>query len=133
MLGNSRVKKPAVFLLDLVYMVFLTVGVSLFAYGFNYGDHRLFILLSAAVGFALYHNTVGRVVIFFSEAIVRLIRAVIHYVLVVPLRFLFRVIRRCGMWLIHHTVWVLLRIIGDMKRSAYTERTRKKLKKLIRI
>ena len=90
MLGGFRLRQLVLFLPDLVYMLLLTVGCSVFVYAFNHGVLRLFILIPMGIGFAVYYNTAGRLVMFFSEALIRAIRTVFHYTVVLPVRLLLR-------------------------------------------
>ncbi len=133
MLGELRLRGLLVFLLDLAYMLVLAVCISVFTYVFNYGDLRMFLLLPMGAGFAAYHVTVGRVVMLCSEAIIRLIRAVIRYALVLPLRLALRLLRRLAVWLLRHTAVPLLRFLGDRRRCAYTEKQKKQIVRQVRL
>ena len=93
----------------------------------------MFIEIPMIVGFIVYYNTIGRVVIYFSEVIIRFIRTVIHYVIVVPLRFLWRMTRCAFIWIYRHTLYILFQKIADLRRLIYTARQRKLIKKLVRI
>lgn len=133
MLGKVWFRRPVIFLLDLVYMLILTCCYSVFTYAFNNGMYRMFIEIPMIVGFIVYYNTIGRVVIYFSEVIIRFIRTVIHYVIVVPLRFLWRMTRCAFIWIYRHTLYILFQKIADLRRLIYTARQRKLIKKLVRI
>ncbi len=133
MLDQFRLKQVFVFLLDLAYMLAVTVSCSVFAYAFNYGKMRMFFLLPMAVGFFLYNRTVGRVVMFFSDALIRLIRFVFRCAVVVPVRFVLRCLGRAGLWLLRQTVGALGKKIREQRQSRFTEKEKRRIKSLIRI
>ncbi len=82
------------FLTDLVYMTAVSAAFSVFVYWVNYGDFRWYLLFGSVVGFVLYYVTLGRVVMYFSEAVVRVIRLVFHYTVAVPLRYIWKTAQR---------------------------------------
>lgn len=133
MLGDFRLRQPIIFLLDLMYMLTLTVGISVFSYAFNFGTWRLFMLIPMGVGFAVYYNTVGRLVMLFSETLIRWIRTVLHYVVVIPICFVLRCLKIAGLWIIRHTIGVLVKRIVESRRKSYTDKQKRMLKNLIRI
>lgn len=133
MLGKVWFRQPVIFLLDLAYMLALTCCYSVFTYAFNNGMHRMFIVMPTVLGFIAYYNTIGRVVIYFSEVIIRFIRTVIHYVIVVPLGFIWRMTKYVFVWLYRHTLYILFRKISDLRRLIYTAKQKKLIKKLVRI
>ncbi len=133
MLGQFRLKQGILFVLDLAYMLAVTASCSVFAYAFNHGKMRLFFLLPMAVGFFVYNRTVGRLVMFFSDAIIRLIRTILHYVVVVPIRFVLCWLGRLGIWLFRRTFGALIKKMVELRRSRYTKKQMKIIKNLIRI
>ncbi|MBE6617277.1 MAG: hypothetical protein E7627_04985 [Ruminococcaceae bacterium] len=94
----------AFFLFDFIYAIVVTIAFSVFVYWTNRGDFRWFLAAGAALGFAVYIFTFGRVVMYFSEKLVRLIGWVIHYIVGVPVRFVFRLAKRAGKWIYSHTL-----------------------------
>jgi len=133
MLSGFRLRQPILFLLDLVYMLLMTVGCSVFAYAFNHGVLRLFILVPMGAGFAVYYNTAGRLVMFFSEALIRAIRTVLHYTVVLPVQFFLRCLRMIGTWVFRYTVGAVARRMVEMKRRRRTNRQKRLLKSIVRI
>ncbi len=118
-------------LLDLLYFLVVIPVYSAFVYGSNHGDFRLFLLLPAVLGFWLYEKTVGRLVMTISETIVKWIRRVFMYLIVIPLRFLLRIVGRGAAWLYHHTLgraWSFFRYRMAVRR---TESERRRLKKTL--
>ncbi len=133
MLGEFCFRGVVIFLLDLAYVSVLTAGVSVFAYAYNHGDIRMFLLLPMVAGFTVYRCTLGRVVFFFSEAIIRLIRTVIRYTVVLPLRLIGKGIVWLCVWSFRHTVVPLTRWIDERRRVRYTRKQAKRLKTMVRL
>jgi len=133
MLVHFRLKQPIIFLLDVVYMLLVTLSCSLFAYCFNHGILRLYFMIPMGVGFIVYHCTVGRLVMAFSETLIRLIRFVFRITVVKPLTLLLRGIRVAGRWIFFHTAGVLWNRLREQGRIRYTEKQRRRIKNLIRI
>ena len=133
MLGGFRLKQPIVFLLDLAYMLTLTVGISVFAYAFNHGIWRLYILIPVSLGFVLYYNTVGRIVMLFSETLIGWIRTVLRYAVILPIGWLLRCIGTGGKWVFRHTLCALMKKFVAFKRKRYTDRQKRMLHNMIRI
>ncbi len=117
------------FLCDAVYMLTITAIYSVFLYWQMNGIFRLFVLLSVVVGFILYHNTAGRVVMFFSEAIVRFLRLAALWVIIKPVQFLIGIFKRALLFLYHQTVGRFVALIGRGIRHARSERIKKSFKK----
>ncbi len=133
MLGNFFLKKPIVFLLDLVYMLLLTASYSIFVYAVYNGMHRMFIILAILAGFILYYNTVGRLVIAFSETIIRWIRLILHYVIAVPVRTLAKGIKRLFCWIGRRMLGPVVRRLVDFWYRGYTARQKKRIGKMVRL
>ncbi len=70
---------------DLLYMLFLTIAVSVFLYHTNHGQLRLYLVCGALAGFVLYQNTIGRVVMVISETIVHILKITVGFLLIRPL------------------------------------------------
>lgn len=82
---------------DVLLFLYMGVGVAVLNYYLNRGIFRIYSIAAAAVGFALYYFTLGRVVMFFAERILRALRAALGFVwriATAPLRFAFRVLLR---------------------------------------
>jgi len=132
MLGNVRIGRIIVFFLDLLYMTVLAVSCSVFSYAFNNGVFRLFIGIPMALGFALYYNTVGRLVLFFSEAVIRFIRAVFRCIVVTPAKWILRTTGAVLKWLYRHTIVRLYAVFIGIRKCIYTEKQKNLLKKQVR-
>ena len=63
-----------IFLQDLVFMIIAAVGIVFLNYYLNDGEIRLFTVISAVIGCALWYMSFGKLVIMFSEPIVMLIK-----------------------------------------------------------
>ncbi len=133
MMGEFRLKSVPLFFLDLSYMIALTAGISLFAYGANHGDIRLFLLLPMGAGFWVWHCTLGRAVIFFSEAIIRFLRFLFRILILVPLRAILRCVKRAAAFLFRVTVIPCVGGLRHLSGVARTKRQKKRLRRTVRI
>lgn len=131
MLIGFRLRTVLVFLIDLMFMAVICCGVSVFCYAFEHGRWRLYVLLSMGTGFTVYLCTIGRIVMFFSDALIRWLRVLFHYAVVKPIRFLLRQIRAVFCRVFRCTVKVIFCRIADAKRKRYTERQKRMLKNLV--
>ena len=113
------------FILDLVYSISVTALFSFFTYLVNSGRPRVFMLVSAFLGFVVYYFTLGRVVMIFSELIVGFIKKVLYYLIVVPFRFVLKVFARIVIFIysltVAHVVAVVrklyLALVSDIYKS----------------
>lgn len=80
------------FLTDLLFMLTVTAVYSFFIYWQMNGELRLYVFIAVIAGFAVYYNTAGRAVMFFSEVIVRFLRFIGHYAIVIPVRYLWKLL-----------------------------------------
>lgn len=101
------------FIFDLVYAVFIGVAFSVFVYFANYGDFRWFLMAGTVVGFAAYHLTLGRVVMYFSEAVVRFLKLIFRYTVIIPLGFVFRVGKKIIVLLYRITLGKLVDLLTE--------------------
>lgn len=65
------------FFQDITFFCFSGIGVAIINYYFNNGRARIYTPIAVITGFIIYYFTVGRVVIFFSEIPVFVIKALI--------------------------------------------------------
>ena len=80
---------------DILLFAYMGVGVAVLNFYLNRGIFRIYSVFATAVGFTLYYFTLGRVVMFFSERIIRAIRFVLGRILKIvsaPIRFLIRLL-----------------------------------------
>ena len=75
-------------ILDICYFLIGTVSFSVFLYAVNNGGFRSYLLAGVFIGMTVYHYIAGRIVMLFSETIVRFIRLILTFVLVKPIRFM---------------------------------------------
>ena len=66
-----------IFFEDVLYGIICSVVVCIFLFYINHGRFRFISLLGEGIGFLVYYKTVGRLVLFCSEKIVRFIRFLI--------------------------------------------------------
>ncbi len=84
------------FVSDMIYWLVLAAVYSIFIYRESEGRLRIGSLLCAAAGFLCWHFTLGRLIIFLADRIIRLIRLVFGFVLSVTLVPLLRLLRFIG-------------------------------------
>lgn len=68
-----------VFLQDFLFMLFSGVMLILLFYEMNNGKFRFLAIICTAIGFLLYHHTLGRLVMLFSQVIVFLLETAFRY------------------------------------------------------
>jgi len=131
--GMKRGKLPFLlfFLFDAVYMLTVTAMFSVFQYWQMNGTFRLFVLVSVLAGAALWHGTAGRLVMAFSETIVRMLRLAALWLVVRPVRFVLGLFRKVLFFVYRQTVGCTVRRICRMIRFFRSERIRRNLKKEI--
>lgn len=98
-IGTGKIKKillpVMIFFQDVLLFSFTAVGVAILNYYFNFGQFRIYTVISVLLGFLLYYFTVGKLVMLFSEGIVCLARmalAMLLYLLTRPFVLLWRLI-----------------------------------------
>ncbi len=84
------------FVSDMIYWLVLAAAYSIFIYREAEGRLRIGSLLCAAAGFLCWHFTIGRLIIFLADRIIRLIRLIFGFVLSVTLVPLLRLLRFIG-------------------------------------
>ncbi len=117
------------FLCDAAYMSTVTAVFSIFLYWQMNGTFRLFVLLSAAAGFFVYYHTAGRIVMFFSEAIVRFLRLAALWILVKPTRFVLRIVRGILIFIFRQTAGRVVSLIRRGIRTLRADRIRRTFRK----
>lgn len=113
---------------DVVYMLAVTVMFSLFTYVTNYGDFRGYMVVGAAIGCALYHVSLGRLVMLVYGAVTKAIRTAVKYVIVIPIKFLAKQIRRMLSFIGRNTVGRAAHAAAEAIRSHKTEKIRKQFR-----
>lgn len=73
--------KAAVFLLDVLFMLSAAVSCFLFSLGFIQGYVRFYVFIGAAVGFAAYRMTVGRLTFILYSRLVLVCRKILNKIL----------------------------------------------------
>ena len=133
--GMRRGKFPFLlfFLFDTVYMIAVTAMFSVFLYWQMSGTFRLFVLVSAVLGLAVYLGTAGRIVMLFSETIVRFLRIAVRWSLVKPMRWILWFLCRISAGLYRRTLGRMAGAVRNGMRHIRAERIRRSLKKDIGI
>lgn len=124
----KRGKLPFVlfFLCDAAYMLTVTAMFSVFQYWQMNGQFRLFVLLSVLAGFAVWHSTAGRLVMAFSERIVRFLRFAVLWIVVKPVRFLLGLVSGCFRFLYRQTAGRIASLLCRTVRKLRTAAIRRK-------
>ncbi len=73
-------KTITVFIEDIVFSIIALVLTFVFVIAFNNGELRFFVLIGEFLGFVFYYFTVGKLTMFFSKAIIKLIKRLISIV-----------------------------------------------------
>ncbi len=115
------------FLLDMAYMLTVTVIFSVFIFAVNNGGFRSYLLVSVIFGMIIYLLTVGRVVMLLSEMIVNFLRCVFELLVAKPVRFVVRLCGKCVGFLYSHTVGRIVRLLMRMSGYRYTEKMKHRL------
>lgn len=125
----KRGKIPFVlfFVFDTVYALAVTAIFSVFQYWQMNGRFRLFVLLSAVVGFVVWYRTAGRVVMALSEAVVRFIKSVFLRFVVLPVRFCLKCLFCAVRFAYRMTVKRAVRLTLRGLRAVRSNRIKKKL------
>lgn len=76
---SKHMRSAALFLLDFLYAVTAGVSFVLFLYAFYDGVFRLFLLAAAALSFALYRLSLGRLVFLALGTVAFLLRVLLSY------------------------------------------------------
>lgn len=78
---KNRMITAIIFVEDLLFFVICAILFTIFLYELNFGQPRLYICLATVAGFALYYNTVGRLVAAMSGIAVSLIRLFLTFLI----------------------------------------------------
>ena len=73
-------KTLAVFIEDIVFSLASIVITFVFVIAFNNGELRFFVLIGEFLGFVFYYLTFGKLTMFFSKAIIKLIKKLIFII-----------------------------------------------------
>ena len=99
--SESKLKETllsvVIFIQDILLFVFIGCGTAVLNYYLNRGQFRLYTIVAVAAGFAVYYFTLGKLVIFLSQGIVFLLRAVFNigvYILSRPFVWVFLAVKK---------------------------------------
>ena len=121
-------KWVSVFFQDIIFCVLSAVSIILLVFYTNSGTVRWFSLFGCVMCFALYHVTVGRLIMFVSKKIIDFIKSVLRFlykITVIPVKtgiiFVFGQIKRLFKF--------ILRTLKKSKSRAYYENEKRKTSK----
>ena len=83
---------------DLIFFFPVSFLFLLFNYALSEGIIRWFSFAGMSIGFFLYLNTLGKIILFFSEVILKFFRAILRFLfktLLAPLMIIFKNITNC--------------------------------------
>lgn len=60
---------------DILYLMFTATAFSVFAYYFNHGRIRWYLIFGAVIGYMVFYHSVGRLIMYLSEYIVYIIKS----------------------------------------------------------
>ena len=78
--SENIIKNIIIFAEDIIFAVISAVIMVLMIYHLNNGRIRWFFIFGAGIGFIVYYNTIGRIVIICSEKIIKFIRYCIRMI-----------------------------------------------------
>lgn len=90
---HSVIANVGVFLSDLGFCVFSAICVILMLFHISDGVVRGFAFAGAFIGFAIYYFTVGRLTVIFSDAIIRILKRLLRFVLSLTLFPILKLLR----------------------------------------
>ncbi len=128
--GKRRMKRGAVpfllvFLTDLIWMLLVGAVFSVWVYRVNDGRFRWFIAAGAAAGFAVWHATLGRLVLAFAEAVAAFVRRLLRLLVLTPLLWIVRGAGICARFLWRATGGRVLAAGKRIRAIRHTERIRR--------
>ena len=121
---------------DLIFAVGAGAAFSVFLYHAASGLFRWFYLLGCGIGYLLYYQTAGRLVMLSSEALVFCLKAILRYMcwlLLAPVRALWWLFGCLCTCIRVHVCRPIARRLRHRRRVRFTRRTRKGLAGAIRI
>ena len=124
---SRRVRFCLLLLFDALTMLLFGAAFSVFVYWANDGDFRWFMAAGTIGGFALWHATLGRVVMFFSEKIVALIHRLLRILVFTPILWIGRVTGRFLRFLTRQTLGRLIRAVRRRLAGRRTDAWQKRL------
>lgn len=117
---------------DFIYVVVVSVMLSFFTYWQNNGVVRAFILIPCIAGFAMYHGTIGNLVMYFSEAVVRFIRLIFRYTVAIPILFVLKIAKKAVWYIYSVSIGKLVFRLGEKNDGHRTYLYLKALEKEIK-
>lgn len=84
-------KNVVIFIEDMAFFIICAAAQTLFFLGENNGEIRIYCLIFSLIGFLIYHLTLGRLVIYFSSAIIFFSKCLLYwmiYIIIIPIKFI---------------------------------------------
>lgn len=130
--AGERLRAVFVFLTDVLFCLLSSFLFSLFVYWQNDGEFRAILLVGAALGFAVWHITLGRLIVAASETVAFFLRVLAFYLFLlvrVPVLLLLR-----SLWRVARLIFTLLRRLTSAlyERLYLPHRSRREEKRRLR-
>ena len=109
---------------DFFFMVFCGVTYAVLFYALNSGRVRGFAFLGGIVGFYIYRKTLGRLVMALSERIINAVKYILRKIILPPIKFVVRMIKRALGAVVH----LISLIFGRIYLKIEGAKTKKQLK-----
>jgi hypothetical protein len=127
--AGERLRTAFIVATDILFCLVAGLLFSVFVYWQNDGEVRAVLLLGAAAGFALWHQTVGRLILLVSETLAFCLRVVAAYLFLLvrlPLSFLARLLLRAARWGLARSRCLLSFLYERLYLPFYTRREQKR-------
>lgn len=117
---RDRIECFIIFFEDVLYAVICSVVLSIFIFYMNSGRLRGIAIIGSLLGFWLYYNTVGKLVVFCSERIIRFIRYIlrkIYSIFLRPLLLILVISVKITLGRLFLLIYTLVRMRKDIKKA----------------
>ena len=121
-------RQSVIFLQDVVWFVLGGACIILLNYRLNYGQFRIFSVLSFCLGFLLYYITLGKLMLAVNQWMVRIIRRIavaIFYILYKPVRVFVELFRKSAKNIFAN----IKKNLAKKKKKVYNEYSQKCISK----
>jgi hypothetical protein len=115
---------------DIIFWIIASFSMVLFIYHANGGVIRIYFIIFYFIGAALYFFTIGKITIYFSVRIIFLVRCLLYwsfYIIIYPVRLLFRLMKNIVNFIFKITVIPTIKIIWYRKIVSYSQKRSKRI------
>lgn len=115
-----------IFIEDIIFAIISAIFIAIMIFYVNNGQIRWFALFGTSIGFIIYYNTIGRIVILCSEKIIAFIRYCIRMIKNLVCRFLIKPVIKFVRFVIILSYVRYMKIKNKRYTATYTARTLRK-------